>query len=233
MRSNIAHRKLCHPHSEGDAQRWKASLADIRAWTVTRTISVAPVISLFEDTTQARIREALSPKSAPPAVPPPAYESFAAASSATTAPRVARPLMTHEVPLFRLHSPGARDHFYTTSVPECDNAIKRCNYTFEGIACLVSPAEVDGLTPLYRVWGNNDHFFTVDRQERDRVLPGYADEGIACYLYTSPTEDTVPLYRLWNAGTRDHFYTTDGAERERCLSSGWADEGVIGHVHPI
>ncbi|OAA58728.1 Glycoside hydrolase, family 25 [Cordyceps fumosorosea ARSEF 2679] len=44
------------------------------------------------------------------------------------------------VEFYRAYSPGQRDHFYTTSGPEVDNAVRNLGYTYEGVACYVFQA---------------------------------------------------------------------------------------------
>ena len=43
------------------------------------------------------------------------------------------------VPLYRMYSAGATDHFYTTNAEEKDNAVANLGYTYEGIAAYVNP----------------------------------------------------------------------------------------------
>lgn len=38
------------------------------------------------------------------------------------------------IPLYRLYSPASNDHFYTTSVPERDNAVSTFGYLYESVA---------------------------------------------------------------------------------------------------
>ena len=45
------------------------------------------------------------------------------------------------VPLFRMFSPKAGDHFYTTNAAEKNNAITSLGYVDEGIAAYVNPSQ--------------------------------------------------------------------------------------------
>lgn len=208
-------------YRDESTETWKASLTDINNWSTTRIIRVESVINLFDIDTQARILAA-APRLNNVNVPE--------VSLAQTIPTRSPP---PKIPLFRLYSPGARDHFYTTSVSECDNAVKTCHYTFEGIAGLVFPGQVESTVPLYRVWGKLDHFYTTNSAEKSRSLASYTDEGIACYLYSGPSNGTVPLYRLWNSGQHDHLYTADAEERNKAIRNGWVDEGIAGYLYAI
>ncbi|MFH1391813.1 MAG: hypothetical protein ABIH20_05870 [Candidatus Diapherotrites archaeon] len=156
------------------------------------------------------------------------------------------------VPFFRLFNEYYIDHFYTASATErdYDGAL---SYNQEGIVSYIYETQEPGTVPLYRMWngssGNEDHFYTADFAERNRVIAtyagygagasshGYADEGIAGYIYPDNfhPSGTVPLYRLWKGdfGGRDHFYTTNLEERNIAISNGYHDEGITGYVWPI
>lgn len=184
-------------------------------WCVTRTIRVESVIDLFEDEIQTKILAA-APQLAPPK---------------PQVPRVPR------VPLYRMHSPGINDHFYTTNVQETHNSVRN-GYTLEGIAALVCPGPADSVVPLYRMWGCLNHFYTQNAAEVNNWRHMYNDEGVACYIHPRKEEGTVPFYRMWNrrdlpSGQTDHLYTTDIGERDRLVQGGWSDEGPVGYVYPV
>src|SRR5262245_30666875 len=69
--------------------------------------------------------------------------------------------------LYRLWSPGASDHFYTTNWPEAVNAFNNLGYRYEGVQARVSSTQAAGTTPLYRLWspGASDHFYTTNWPE--------------------------------------------------------------------
>ena len=49
------------------------------------------------------------------------------------------PRSTTSVALLRLYSPTTRDHLYTTSVADRDNAVGEFGYADEGVTCHVRP----------------------------------------------------------------------------------------------
>ncbi|KAJ8508941.1 hypothetical protein ONZ45_g8831 [Pleurotus djamor] len=89
------------------------------------------------------------------------------------------------IPLYRLWSLGAGDHFYTTNNQEAENA-KGLGYVREGIAGWVFPSAVCGSIPLYRTYSpsGTDHFHTTDFNEKNNAVRrlGYTDEGVAGYV---------------------------------------------------
>ena len=90
------------------------------------------------------------------------------------------------VPFYRMWSPGATDHFYTTSRAERDNAVNNLGYNNEGVVGYVYRYRQCGATPLYRMYSpsGTDHFYTTSQSERDNAVDnlGYNDEGIAAYI---------------------------------------------------
>ncbi|KAF8067862.1 hypothetical protein FPV67DRAFT_1449463 [Lyophyllum atratum] len=101
------------------------------------------------------------------------------------------------VPLFRLYAIGLTDHFYTTSMEERDNAIKRLGYHLEGTLGYVRTSDGPGLVPLYRLFNAPaaDHYYTSSEQEReDASRNGWAEEGVVGYVYA--LEDDAPVLNL-------------------------------------
>lgn len=129
------------------------------------------------------------------------------------------------------------DHFYTTSLPERDNAVHNLGYTDEGIAgwVLTAPAATSRI-PLYRLWSAavSDHFYTISGAERDHAASlGYAYEGIACDVLPVGDTDGIQLYRVYHPESDDHFYTVSASERDNAVQNlGYQDEGVACHVPP-
>ncbi|KAJ7247314.1 hypothetical protein C8J57DRAFT_1241027 [Mycena rebaudengoi] len=79
------------------------------------------------------------------------------------------------VPLYRLYNPRSGDHFYTTSIAE-RNAARQ--YAKEGIAGYIYPSRICDSVTLYRLYNNQDHFYTTDGQEViDARRAGYRSEG--------------------------------------------------------
>jgi len=97
-----------------------------------------------------------------------------------------------------------------------------------------------GGVPLYRYWGNSDHFYTTNEQEIGTTTPGktgnhgYKSEGIACKVFTHADAGSVPLYRYWKSNGVDHFYTTNGNEIGTTTPGktgkyGYKSEGIAGY----
>lgn len=88
------------------------------------------------------------------------------------------------VPLYRLYSVAATDHFYTTSAVERDSAAAGA-YQYEGIAGYIFPTEECGAIPLFRMYnpGVLDHFYTTSAGETDFAAGGgYVREGTTGYV---------------------------------------------------
>ena len=129
-----------------------------------------------------------------------------------------------------------RDHFYTTSAAERDNAVASLGYVAEGSAGWLLAAEEPGTVPLYRLFNqsNGDHFYTSNPAERDRAVTqaGYVLEGITGYLLAVQQQGTVPLYRLYKPDNGDHFYTIDTGERNTTSQAfGYQIETSPGYVY--
>jgi hypothetical protein len=149
---------------------------------------------------------------------------------------------SHAVPLYRLYSPGAIDHFYTTNAAERDHAEQNLGYHGEGTAACIWPTSTNRiplvpLVPLYRLYspGATDHFYTTNTAERDHAIHtlGYHDEGITGDVANHPVANLIPLYRLYSPTGTDHFYTTNATERDHAIHTlGYHDEGIAAWVLP-
>ncbi|CAA7264982.1 unnamed protein product [Cyclocybe aegerita] len=143
------------------------------------------------------------------------------------------------VPLLRGYSGNWRDHFYTTSLDEMNNAVKNIGFTAEGTAAYVFPGTTgsDGTIPFYRLFNgaHTDHFYTTTAGEVSSASRlGYDYEGIAGYIYQNANCGGVPLYRLYSGSSVDHFYTTSASERDNAIRNlGYTDEGISGYVLPV
>jgi hypothetical protein len=85
------------------------------------------------------------------------------------------------VPFHRCWLEGSRDHFYTTAA-DCEGA---GDAVYEGVIGHIGTSAFCGGTPLYRLAGTGDHFYTISAPERDAaVAGGWLDEGIAGYVWT-------------------------------------------------
>lgn len=96
-------------------------------------------------------------------------------------------------PVYRFWSNSSGSHFYTISEGEKNKLLNTFSqvWTYEGVAFYAyapgrQPADVD---PVYRFWkpSDNTHFYTIDPQERDKLINQYPDiytfEGIAFYAW--------------------------------------------------
>lgn len=132
-------------------------------------------------------------------------------------------------PLYRLYSNDSKDHFYTMSKAEAENATKDGYYKLEGTAGYIFPTQVPGTVPLYRMWNGDiaDHFYTASLDEYNAVT-WYTKEGIAGYIFPTQVFKSVPLYRMYNNDVKDHFYTNSFDEYNAV--TWYAKEGITGYV---
>jgi len=144
-------------------------------------------------------------------------------------------------PLHRLYrydsNANTRDHFYTISVAERNDAISLYGYTDEGIECYISDRNFPGGIPLYRFyWGaQNSHYYTTSETEKNqKVLEGYVFEKIEGYIHQNPDCGMVPLHRLKQSNDTPYHYflSTKLLEYLNVLGSGYIDENTdgIGYV---
>jgi hypothetical protein len=84
-------------------------------------------------------------------------------------------------------------------------------YQSEGVAGYVFASQQPGTAPLYRMWNEDDHFYTTNEAERDDAAAyGYAYEGITGYVYVDPPQvERRAIYRYYNNYIRDHLDTAD------------------------
>jgi hypothetical protein len=161
------------------------------------------------------------------------------AAESTAVPARAQPndQVQSTTSLYRLWSPDAGDHFYTTDWAEAVRAFNYLGYRYERIEARVDAVNDGGTVPLYRLWSPDagDHFYTTDWAEAVRAFNylGYRYEGIQAYVWPSNVSGTTPLYRLWSPDAGDHFYTTDWAEAVRAFNYlGYRYEGIQAYVLP-
>ncbi|MEJ7623505.1 MAG: hypothetical protein WKF34_05895 [Pyrinomonadaceae bacterium] len=165
------------------------------------------------------------------------------------------------VPLYRLRyveeSTGSSngvnqsEHFYTANTAERDSLLKNSTrnttsggfsyfirFRDEGIEGYVSPKQVPGTVPLYRLYKDPmKHFYTADAAEKDKAISqyGYKFESIVGYVSAVQIPGTTPLYRVYRATkgkTRDdHFYTIKEDEKFGAIHKyGYVDEGIRCYV---
>ena len=99
-----------------------------------------------------------------------------------------------------------------------------------------------GVLPVCRFYGTpgvgpNSHFYTVDRNECEKVKkdPGWTYEGIAFYsrkpgISGECPQDTQPVYRYYNMGWEEndsnHRFATHLNDQAEMEAAGWVLEGV-------
>lgn len=153
------------------------------------------------------------------------------------------PQAPHYVPLYRLYKydqySNTRDHFYTTSASEKDNALNNLGYVYEGIECQISSKYFPGSLPLFRLYksATNSHFYTSDSTEKDEMVgDGYVYENTQGYIHDGSQAGMVSLHRLRQpSGTPDHYcLMTSKKEYDNALSSGYIEDHTngIGYVIP-
>jgi hypothetical protein len=115
------------------------------------------------------------------------------------------------IPLFRYWNGDITDHFYTNRFSEIGAG--KHGWVIEGVAAILLDVQASGSVPLYRYWGNNDHFYTTNANEIGSVLIGvkgrhnYVFERIVGYCFPTQVAGTAPLYRYYKKAGQDHFYT--------------------------
>ncbi|KAK0203879.1 hypothetical protein DFS33DRAFT_1432276 [Desarmillaria ectypa] len=109
---------------------------------------------------------------------------------------------TGTTPFYRMYSPTAIDHFYTTDKAQWKNAINNRGYNDEGIAGYIYPStsQVCGGVPFYRMYRPNmhDHFYTTHAAERDNAVKngGHQEEQIADMFFLFNCSVSDPSCRL-------------------------------------
>jgi hypothetical protein len=139
------------------------------------------------------------------------------------------------VPVYRMYSPIATDHFYTMSYDEYTNGAVNVGYQKEGLMGYIYPSNQPGMVPLYRMYSPlvKDHFYTTNYDEytNGAVNVGYQKEGLMGYIYPNVGPSAAPLYRMYSPTVTDHFYTTNSDEYNNGATSvGYQKEGLMGSI---
>lgn len=145
------------------------------------------------------------------------------------------------LPLYRLYKHAIRDHFYTTSSSEKDDAVKQ-NYVLDWVdgylfsPDALRPPETACLKPLLRYWNSEKkkHFYTSAWSELGVLKNNWVYERFEGYV--AATSDCYipgaqPLYRLWSDSSQKHFYTASLDEANRAVAqSGFKRERDVGYI---
>lgn len=113
-------------------------------------------------------------------------------------------------------------YLYTTSLTEADSA-SRMGYTYQNV---LTTANSNGNgTPVYRLYGNGEHFYTIDGNERNNAVSkyGYTDEGIKFYL----DDISGRIYRLISTKTQTHRYISDTKQAMDLSNNQWKYETML------
>lgn len=191
--------------------------------------------------------------------------SFLIFSALLVMQTICRAQTVQTVPLYRLRythyetgttTGGSQsEHFYTANKAERDSLLINFkqstsgggywNPSFgfvafgdEGIEGYLSPTQVPGTVPLYRLYKHPmKHYYTADAADKDRAISqhGYKFENIVGYVSAVQKPGTTPLYRVYRPTkgiTRDdHFYTIKEDEKFGALHKyGYVDDGITCYV---
>lgn len=136
-------------------------------------------------------------------------------------------------PVFRLYNSATGQHYWTGDAQE-ETTLLNEGWTSEGIPFNsidtirqeTPPPAGDLLVYRFYIPQTNEHFWTTDLSERDRMISaGYDYEGVA--WDSSQNTSMTPVYRLYAPAINEHLFTDDQNERNVLVSSGgWNDEGI-------
>ncbi len=89
------------------------------------------------------------------------------------------------------------DHYYrvglSSLVDSESDRLKSYGYVSEGSVFYTPYTQSNQVVPLFQLYGNGDHFYTIDIKEVESAVNlGYEKEGIACFVYPSELHGTVP-----------------------------------------
>ena len=154
------------------------------------------------------------------------------------------------VQMYRAYNPNANFHFFTTSEPQFDNAVK-VGYQDEATA---SPAfsiystQTGSSTPLFRLYNlqKGFHYYTISAQERDQLValtpqqgqPGFGTvgwryEGIEGYMFGDKPAGTTEIFRLYNKDSGVHLFTQDAGIKNAILAQfpdSWQQHSSVGYA---
>jgi hypothetical protein len=148
--------------------------------------------------------------------------------------------------VYRVYNPNASLHTFTTNGSEASILVDQFHYSDEsqdpGFAIL--PTHVDGSTPLYRMYDQNNgqHYLTPSAAERDALLSidpsghGWTYEGVEGEVYTAPHAGATELFMLYNDLNGEHLYTPYASEVTGVLAipgGHWHQQASLGFAYTI
>lgn len=134
-------------------------------------------------------------------------------------------------PVYELYNNSINDHFYTMNTVEVNQATNNMGYVSNGVVYYWSGVNFGGALAIYRLWHDNDHFYTTSTTERDNCVgSGYINEGIVGYLSSSLTNNLIGWHRMYHGGLDDHVYPAGQNNVNSFLNLGYYSEGVQGYV---
>lgn len=99
--------------------------------------------------------------------------------------------LPNTVAFYRFYNRITGDHFYT----QREDGEGGPDYNYEGLACYLPSIKDKSATEFNRLWGNLNHFYTLNADYEGSTSAGYTNEGAAGYIYRNQEDDTIPLYR--------------------------------------
>lgn len=124
------------------------------------------------------------------------------------------------IPVYRSYDGKAKTHLFTTNGAEANSNAGGLNY--EGVAFYAWGDANDGRMPVFRLFANNSHLYTMSVAEKEAVVKnGGKLEGVAWYAYLGAAPGRLPVYRL-AAANGDHMYLTSAGERDAISGPGKA-----------
>jgi len=145
---------------------------------------------------------------------------------------IAKKKIAGHVPLYRLYK-GKKvdDHFYTTSAPERDRAVKFHSYKYEGVAGYVTQTEDNVHKAFYRAWNPKigDHFYTTKIKEIDDNGPSLSASKLKSVLRKQLKKYTN-MVRIYAADAK-YFCPTEQVAKDIIKASKVAQRRYIREIH--
>jgi hypothetical protein len=153
----------------------------------------------------------------------------------------------NENEVYRFVESETQGELYTTSTTERDSLIKNePNYELKEVSFLSapepeSPADLDGITPVYRFISSDTGAYLYTSSEDELAVMDknfdYSFGGIAFYGYEMQEAGTVPVYGVYNSKLDANFYTASMEERDSYLESpdfqAVGEDGIAFYAEPV